>query len=166
MMENERIDRINKILEHDFYKENVRLNEEAETEREFCRHDMSHFLDVARIAEILNLREGQHLEKDWIYAAALLHDIGRHVQYKDGTPHEEASAGLAAPILADCGFDDKETSVILKAIASHRKVQSSSEPGLDGVLYRADKLSRSCFACKAEKECNWKNDKKNMRLVW
>lgn len=153
-------------MQHHSYKEHVRLNEEAEAEREFCRHDMVHFLDVARIAEILNLKEERHVEKDWIYAAALLHDIGRHVQYRDGTPHEEASALLAAPILEDCGFDDIETSVILKAIAGHRKALSASQPGLDGLLYRADKLSRSCFVCKTEKKCNWRNDKKNMHLIW
>lgn len=165
-MENISKERVNRILEHASYKEYVRRNEKAEAGRGFCRHDMVHFLDVARIAMILKLKEEQRTEEELIYAAALLHDIGRHVQYEDGTPHEEASAVLAAPILEDCGFGDKETSVILNAIVSHRNPQTASQAGLSGLLYRADKLSRSCFCCKAEEECDWKKDKKNMRLIW
>lgn len=159
-------DRINRILNHDYYNENVKLNEKAEAGREYCHHDMSHFLDVARIAQILNLEEAQHVELEWIYAAALLHDIGRHVQYENGTPHEAASAELAEPILADCGFDVKEAEEILNAIKNHRTASQSAAEGLSGLLYRADKLSRSCFACKVQERCNWKNDKKNMFLIW
>lgn len=136
----------------------------AEVDRPFCHHDMVHFMDVARIGWIINLEEGHGIEKEWIYAAALLHDIGRHDQYADGTPHEQAGARRAPQILRECGFDDKETDVIISAIASHRDKEVASEASLRGILYRADKLSRACFACKAEKECNWKNDKKNLHI--
>ncbi len=165
-MKNIKQDRINQICNHDLYKENLIKNDKAETEREFCRHDMGHFLDVARIAQILNMKEAQYVEEDLIYAAALLHDIGRHIQYESDTPHELASAKLAAPILTDCGFTDSESEVIVKAICNHRAIGSEAKKGLTGLLYRADKLSRSCFACKAEDKCNWKKDKKNMSLVW
>lgn len=158
--------RINKILNHDLFIECLKLNEQAEAERVFCHHDMVHFLDVARIAMILNLEEGLDIPKDIVYAAALLHDIGRHIQYADGTPHEEASAKLAPEILGDCGYADKETSVIISAIATHRDVAVAQEPSLNGILYRADKASRPCFACKAETQCNWKNDKKNKSIIW
>ena len=159
-------DRINRIYNHYSYKENLSMNEEAEAGREYCRHDMGHFLDVARIAQILNWKEAQNVDEELIYAAALLHDIGRHLQYENGTPHELASAKLAAPILTDCGFSNHESEVILQAIRNHRLISSASEQGLSGLLYRADKLSRNCFACKAEGKCNWKKDKKNTSLVW
>lgn len=165
-MKNIEQDRINKICNHASYKENLLKNEEAEADREFCRHGMGHFLDVARIAQILNLKEAQCVEEELIYAAALLHDIGRHLQYENGTPHEQASEELAAPILTDCGFSNKESEVILKAIRNHRRISSASEKGLTGLLYRADKLSRNCFVCKAEDKCNWKKDKKKMSLEW
>lgn len=158
------MDRINEILNQDLFIENLKKNEMAEEDRPFCHHDMVHFLDVARIGWILNLEEGHNIPKDWIYAAALLHDIGRHDQYTDGTPHETASARRAPEILKDCGFEEKETSVIISAIESHRDEAVAEEPSLRGILYRADKLSRACFACKAEKDCNWKNDKKNLEL--
>lgn len=154
------MDRIDKILNHDLFLECIKRNDEAEAGRSFCRHNMGHFLDVARIAMILNLEEELHIEQDMIYAAALLHDIGRYRQYEDGTPHEEASAELAPEILRDCGYNDKETDVIVKAISLHRTKEIEKEHSLNGILYRADKASRPCFACKAESDCSWKQDKK------
>ncbi len=158
------MERIDKILNHELFIFCLKKNEEAEKDRIFCYHDMEHFLNVARIAEILNLEEQLRIPKVQIYASALLHDIGRYRQYEDGTPHEQASAQLAPQILRECGFDENETCVILNAIASHRDVQVKEEPGLRGILYRADKLSRGCFACEAEHLCDWKKDKKNRTL--
>ncbi|MBO5291981.1 MAG: HD domain-containing protein [Lachnospiraceae bacterium] len=158
------MERINRILKHNLFLECIAKTESLEADRKFCHHDMVHFLDVARLAMILNLKEGLGVDEDYIYAAALLHDIGRFRQYEDGTPHEKASAGLAPKILQECGFDDKETNVIIRAILGHRNPQSASERNLTGLLYRADKMSRSCFCCKAEAECNWKEGKKNREL--
>lgn len=160
------MERIDKILNHDLFVENMRKNEAAEADRSFCRHNMGHLLDVARIAMILNLEENLGIEKDMLYAAALLHDIGRHVQYENGTPHETASAEIAPQILADCCFDEKETGVICKAIRMHRTREIAEEASLNGLLYRADKAGRPCFACHMEKACDWKNDKKNLQIKW
>lgn len=158
------MDRIDKILNHDLFLRHLRENEAAENNRVFCHHDMVHFLDVARIGEIINLEEGLGIDREWIYAAALLHDLGKHIQYEDGTPHEKASAEIAPEILQDCGFDDSETGVIVDAINCHRNTGVAQEMNLRGVLYRADKASRACFACKAEKDCNWKDGKKNLSI--
>lgn len=160
------MERIDKILKHDLFTENLSQNRAAEAERCFCRHDMSHFLDVARIGMILNLKERQGIGEEVIYAAGLLHDIGKHLQYSRGVPHEKSSAELAPAILHDCGFDDKETDAIVKAILAHRDSESVSAPGLTGILYRADKASRACFACEAEGECNWKGDRKNLAIKY
>lgn len=160
------MDRIDKILNHDLFMENLRQNETAEVDRHFCRHDMIHFLDVARIGEIINLEEQMGLNREWIYGAALLHDMGKHVQYEAGTPHELASAEIAPVILHDCGFDETETGVIVEAIRNHRDAAVADRQDLSGVLYRADKASRACFCCKAEAECNWKNGKKNLTIKY
>lgn len=160
------MDRIDQILKDDLFIDSLSKNEAAEKNRDFCHHDMAHFLDVARIGRILNAEEGLGVEAELIYAAALLHDIGKHLQYKEGTPHELASAELAAGILRDCGFDEKETDVIIDAIRGHRNLESAEEKGLTGILYRADKLSRACFCCPAEKDCNWESGKKNLRLEY
>ena len=115
---------------------------------------------------ILTLTEGQGIDEEVNYAAGLLHDIGKHLQYSRGIPHEQASAELAPKILSECGFDKEETDVIVKAILFHRDGQSASAEGLTGILYRADKASRACFCCKAENKCNWKNDKKNLSIKY
>lgn len=160
------MERIERILIHPAYAEYGIKNEVAEKDRIFCLHNMEHFLAVARLAWILNLEAEAGIEKEWIYAAALLHDIGRHRQYQDGTPHEEESARLAPAILLDCGFSDKETGVIISAIQTHRDAGIKNENNLNGILYRADKLSRACFACRAADQCNWKSDKKNLQLEY
>lgn len=161
----EKMKRINRILQHPLYQEYLAKNEAAEEGRVFCKHDMVHFMDVARIGQIINLEEAVDVESELIYAAALVHDIGRHVQYADGTPHEKASAVLAPQILAESGFDDKKTSVIIEAVLHHRDASVKEERSLRGILYRADKLSRACYTCKAEAECDWKRDKKNLEIV-
>ena len=158
------MERIDKILKHDLFIGNLSRNVAAEKDREFCHHDMVHFLDVARIARILNDEERIGAEVELIYAAALLHDIGKHLQYSEGIPHELASAEIAPEILQDCGFNEKETSVIIEAIRSHRDEKAALEKNLKGLLYRADKLSRACYCCRMEKECHWKGSKKNLEL--
>lgn len=80
------MDRIDRILKHNLFMEHLDANRAAEAERCFCRHDMAHFLDVARIGMILNLREQQGFDEEVIYAAGLLHDIGKHLQYSSGIP--------------------------------------------------------------------------------
>ena len=42
---------------------------------------MSHLMDVARIAYITCLEQNLGIEKDVIYGAAILHDIGKYAQY-------------------------------------------------------------------------------------
>ena len=104
--------------------------------------------------------------QEWIYAAALLHDCGKHEQYENGIPHEQASARIAPEILKACGFNDEETGVIVTAISKHRDPEAAKEKNLNGILYRADKASRACFACDAEKDCNWKDGKKNLTIKY
>ncbi len=160
------MNRIDKILQHDLFLYHLNANNTAEADRRFCRHNMVHFLDVARIGTIISLEEGMDIDREWIYAAALLHDMGKHIQYEDGTPHEQASGKIAPDILKDCGFDEKETDVIVEAILAHREVASAGEKNLKGILYRADKASRACFGCEAEADCNWKDGKKNLTIKY
>lgn len=158
--------RIDEILKHDLFLYHLRENMAAEADRSFCRHDMAHFLDVARIGMIMNLEEHLAIPKDWVYAAALLHDMGKHIQYAEGKPHELISARIAPEILKKCGYSDEETTVIVDAILNHRDKNIESEPNLKGVLYRADKASRACFACEVEAECRWKGSKKNLEIKY
>lgn len=160
------MERVDKILNHDLFLRHLRQNNTAEADRRFCRHNMVHFLDVARIGCIMNLEENIGIDRELIYAAALLHDLGKHIQYENGTPHELASGEIAPEILHACGFDKKETDVILYAILNHRNADIAENQDLSGILYRADKASRACFACEAEADCSWKGSKKNLKIKY
>lgn len=157
---------VNKILEHPSYRETLEEIKKREKDRIFCRHNTEHFMNVARIAMILNLEECRNVEKKLVYATALLHDCGRHIQYDDGTPHEIASAKLAEPILKDCGFGKKEIQQILQAILLHRDMKESAKFPLADIIYRADKLSRECYFCEAIDLCERKKSKKNLKIKY
>ena len=158
------MERINRIIEHETYRRCLSDIKCLEKDRIFCGHDMGHFLDVARLAYILDLEEDIGIDRELIYAAALLHDIGRHLQYRQGIPHEQASVQLAAEILKDCGFSEEEVQQITEAIVQHRNANVREQRTLSGLLYRSDKLSRSCFSCSAERECDWEKQKKNLGI--
>ena len=160
------MERYEKIIHDEVYITHVRRCEEFEKDRQFGHHDMAHFLDVARVGMLINLTEDYGIPKDMIYAAALLHDVGRDVQYADGTPHDEASYAIAKELLKTTEYSTGEQEEILNAILSHRKADIRNEKSLSGLLYRADKESRPCYFCIAEPECNWKSDRKNRNLIW
>lgn len=161
------MDRVNAVREHPVYREYYERLEQLEKDRIFCRHQMPHLLDVARTAYIRNLEEGMGFQKDVIYTAALLHDIGKFFQYTKKIPHEIAGAEIAEKILAglpvELSFTETEKKQILTAIKGHRRLRNDAEP-LERLLYESDKISRMCFACPAEKQCDWSEGKKNMEI--
>lgn len=156
------MERLDSILRHPVFLKEQEAIEALEQDRIFCRHDLAHLLDVARLMTIYALEEGLDIPRDVVYAAALLHDIGRGEQYRTGTPHDQAGAAMARGILADCGYSPDEQGRIVDAIGSHRAVQQDAPLG--ALLYRADKKSRPCYRCKAAGECNWPMEKRNLTL--
>lgn len=58
------------------------------------------------------------------------------------------------------------------AILSHRgNAEETENAGQDKwqlaeILYDADKISRACYTCPAEKDCNWSGEKKNQKIIW
>ena len=80
--------RVDAILRHPLFEEKLRLLDELEAERAFCRHDLTHLMDVARLMWIDVLEQGLAIDRDVVYAAALLHDLGRVEQIQHGIPHE------------------------------------------------------------------------------
>lgn len=156
------MDKVNKIINNIKYCEYIKRIETAEIDRIYCRHNMDHFMDVARIAVIIANDEDILLEREHIYAAALLHDIGRFVQYENGTAHEEASAQLAVDILEECGFNKAERDLIIEAIREHGNSDIMWDRNLTGCIYRADKLSRKCYCCTASATCHKAADKRNL----
>ena len=163
--------RVNAILSHKDYNNYYDKIQSHEKDRIFCGHDMTHFLDVARICYILTLEKGLTIAKDVVYASALLHDIGRFVQYEGGNSHEIASADLCPGILKDCGYSEAEITTIVAAISNHRNkaVLDIADHEQDAFLkcfYMADKSSRGCHSWPAESQCNWDLNKKNMSIEY
>lgn len=161
------MERINWIIRHPLYSSSYKRLEELEKDRIFCKHEMTHFLDVARIAHIQNLEKQLGLHKPVIYAAAILHDIGKFQQYEEKIPHEIASEKIAREILSlmpeNLSFSSDEQEMILNAIRSHRKTTDNPSP-LEKLLYQSDKASRNCFCCPARSDCNWPQTKMNMEI--
>ncbi len=163
--------RVNCILHNEKYKEYCEKLNKLEKGRKYCKHGMNHFLNVARIAYIINLENGYGIDKEVIYAAALLHDIGRILQIEENIPHDKGSVMLSKEILIASEFSDEEIKMIQEAIGSHRKKPEDSVDESDKtrilcrILYKADKLSRNCFKCKAIDSCNWSKKKKNIDIT-
>lgn len=132
------MERVNQILHHSKFIENLNRLETLEADRIYCHHGLSHLLDVARLASLLQYKKKENkpsntfsFPDEIIYAAALLHDIGRVLQYEQGISHETAGLKLAEQILKDCGFTKSEQMFILDAIQFHRKADSRLDFGLD-----------------------------------
>lgn len=159
--------RYQRIQEHPVFVESVKIIEEKEKDRIFCRHGMTHLIDVARIAYIKALEEKSEISKDIIYAAALLHDIGRVEEYESGKSHNEAGSEKAGFILRECGYTDTEIVSITNAIKTHgHDFSHENASELEQMLCFADKMSRTCFNCAAHEECNWAAEKKNEILIY
>ena len=160
------MERVNRILKNERFAALMSQIEELEKDRIFCHHDMDHAMDVARIAVIMANDEDIPAEREMIYAAALVHDIGRGKQYTDGTEHELASAAFAPFILQECGFDEEEIDAITEAVINHGNEAVMMQNDLTGLLYRADKASRKCYMCAAAGECHKPEHKRVMKIVY
>lgn len=156
------MERIDAILQDERFISGLKRIQELEAERIFCCHGLDHLLDVARIAWIIAMEQKLTIRKETIYAAALLHDLGRFRQYEEGIPHHLASAELAREILPDVGFGAEETEQIEEAIRLHGNSSQGNE--LTELLYRADKLSRNCFQCSVQEQCKWEPEKRNQTI--
>lgn len=157
------MERFNSLLHDEAYLNCLNKNQLSEQDRIFCKHGIEHFLDVARIAHIINLEENLCYSKEIIYVTALLHDIGKFMQYEENIPHEISSDNLSQDLLKKYDFTNEEINLIREGILGHRNKNSK---GFAKLIYQADKLSRSCFACSAEKLCNWERNKKNFEIYY
>ena len=156
--------RLDKICSHPLWQKCLGEIGRLEADRIFCRHDVQHFLDVARIAYIENLEQKTGIPKEMIYAAALLHDIGRAEELAGGRPHQLAGAELATEILEDCGFSE-DCEEIISAILDHRRKEQQTVQTFAQALREADRISRLCFCCRAQDSCNWSAERRNHTIT-
>lgn len=161
------MERIDKIMQHPLFQDAMKTIEQAEVDRIYCLHGMDHSIDVARICHILNLEMECGYKRDVVYAAALLHDVGRCREYTEGKSHHIESADMAREILGVCGYDEEEIALVSTAILHHKRKSEDINPcDLDEILYKADKLSRKCYDCKAAASCYWSSEMKNNTVTF
>ena len=159
------MERIDAIVRDHLFRECLDKNRATEENREFCKHDLQHFLDVARITFFLLLESdglvsfcqdnnlsSLQAAKEVVYAAGILHDIGRWRQYETGEDHSIIGAEMAEEILGRAVFSPQEIRIITRAIREHRE-QRQGMSLLGELLYRADNLSRACHQCSAKEKC-------------
>lgn len=158
------MERVNQIFSHPVYQKWLHTIKEYEQQRVFCKHNEEHFLAVARIAWIMCLEADVQIDRELVYAAALLHDIGKSLQYSEGIGHEKASAGIAKELLRELGFSAEEIRCVVGAILQHRKPDAKASQ-FENIFYKADKASRMCFCCPARAQCNWEPDQKNIGII-
>lgn len=157
---------VDKLLKETDYLKQLQQLEQLERDRQFCRHGLSHLLDTARLIWIRCLEGRRTMDKEMVYLAALLHDLGRIDQYEAGTPHEEAGARRAEGLLSAIGYPTERREKVTEAILGHRGSRSAAEAiELSALLCWADARSRMCFACDAREECNWREDQKNETIT-
>lgn len=163
--------RVELLINDSLYEQYLQRNLEEEMEPKFCQHDFNHHIDVARITYILVLEHndlnyfvrehglsGRLAAKEVIYAAGLLHDIGKWQEYKTGTDHASFGARLAREILPRAFFNPSEAELIARAIYEHRNI-SHNMTFLGERLHRADNLSRICSNCSYSQQCTKKKHK-------
>ena len=156
--------RVNQILENADYLSYMEKIEDLEKGRPYCKHGFDHGLSVARIAYGYLLERGElPLSKEGVYAAALLHDIGRWVEYQTGEDHAEVSARLALPLLEESNFSSEDIPVILTGIREHRRHHDGNLTLLGEALAIADDCSRDCRHCAMQTHCH--KFKPEMKLI-
>lgn len=151
---------VRKLIQETDYLEQMKRLEGLEKERKFCRHGLNHVLDVARIAWIYALEEGLPIEKEMIYLTALLHDVGRILEYQKGIPHHEAGLTMAKKYLEQIGYPKEKCISVYEAIEEHRDKNKLNDDFIN-IIKKADNHSRNCFFCEATGECKWSEERKN-----
>lgn len=155
------MERCGLILKNKTFLNQLSLIEKAESDRIYCKHGIEHLMDVARGGYIIALENGIEISKDIIYAAALVHDIGRYEQYISGKDHHIEGGKIAAKILQECGFSESEREMIVEAVVNHRKI-SNCINNLADIIALADKKTRMCMLCSARNTCNWGEYERNI----
>ncbi|AXY26173.1 hypothetical protein CL176_09270 [Suicoccus acidiformans] len=157
----------NIIYELPFIQAHLEELDSLEATRIYCRHNLEHFLSVARICYTLCLEQKVNIPKDLIYTTALLHDLGRVEEIKHGTSHDHASVDLAIQALTYTDYTAEEQASILKAIGNHRgRDVATTDDTFVQLFKQADNLSRDCYNCRVRDLCKWSDERKNLHIKY
>jgi len=102
-------------------------------------HSYDHTLRVLSVSLQIGKEVGANMRI--LYAAALLHDIGRPREEKTGVTHALLSGEMSKRVLSKAGYTPQETESVVAAIRTHRFSEGLRPVSLEGeILSDADKL--------------------------
>ncbi len=156
--------RLDRIIHHPVFQQELERLEFYEKDRIYCRHNLEHLLAVARTAQILNLERQANIPQDVLYAASLLHDIGRACQYATGQPDRQPGVMLAEKTPKDAAFTPAQPNELLDC-GQHHHGRPWGGTDLVSILSEADTRSRPCFSCLAAESCKWSMERRNLSLT-
>ena len=120
-----------------------KLQEIVQQELSYAAHDLDHVLRVTEMCLVLAQKE-QGVDLTILIPAALLHDIARRYEDEDVTgtvDHALLGAEMAAPILADLGYEPQSIRKIQHCISKHRFRSGAAPDTIEAkILFDADKL--------------------------
>ena len=121
----------------------LKLQDIVQRELSYAAHDLDHVLRVTEMCLVLAQKE-QEVDLSVLIPAALLHDIARRYEDEDVTgtvDHALLGAEMAAPILADLGYDRQSIRKIQDCIRRHRFRSGAAPDTIEAkILFDADKL--------------------------
>ncbi|MHA1769167.1 MAG: HD domain-containing protein [Candidatus Thorarchaeota archaeon] len=106
---------------------------------EIDAHTLDHTVRVYRLAMQIGREVGADLRV--LGAAAILHDVGRAREAREGISHAILSGEMSIDILKSLGFSESEIRGIVDAIRTHRFSEGLEPNSLEGrILSDADKI--------------------------
>jgi len=104
-------------------------------------HGWPHVKRVVRLCEETLKAENKNVDSEVLEAAALLHDIAKHVKDNNALDHGEKGAEMAKSLLVSIGFDERKIGQVCHAIRvhTHREEPHSVEAK---ILHDADFLDK------------------------
>ena len=120
---------------------------------------IQHFIKVYAYSRLLGRREGLDEQKQNVLeAAAVLHDIGIHeAERKHGSSgghwQEIEGPAVAAPMLQQCGADERESERVQWLIAHHR-IDSVETSG--PIYFRNQPLGCTRFRAAVRRSARWR----------
>ncbi len=103
----------------------------------------AHSYDHTRRVLSISLQIGKEMDARIriLYAAALLHDVGRPREEKTGVSHAAISGEMSRKVLSEAGYTPQEIESVVAAIRTHRFSEGLRPVSLEGmILSDADKL--------------------------
>lgn len=155
---------IARLMALESYRQALTALERREADRIYCKHDLDHFLDVARITLLLCQAHNIEADRDSVYLAALMHDLGR--LDRDEADHNVAGSVLAAQWLDAIGFPKDRQEVVLTLIEEHGWPGKKAPANLSEAFSLADSYSRACYYCPAADSCFWPPERKNTHPIY